>query len=158
MFLPIHRKKKKTIVNVNKKRDPLLPSIENIKYEDVCDMPVMHAAYIKQTICRNGKWIPENELPLTLLKCAIEGAYVTITDAKQSSYIGIQGVLLMETKFTFVIINQKNKVVVLKKNTKLVFTVIYREEEYSAVIYGNAIVNRLFNKKYKSKNTIEFTE
>eukprot|EP00835_Amoeboradix_gromovi_P002188 NODE_118_length_18907_cov_0.436251.p5 type:complete len:155 gc:universal NODE_118_length_18907_cov_0.436251:986-1450(+) len=153
MFLPVKRSQK----SISKaKRDPIIPDVNMVKYDDVCQFPNIHATYLKQALCKNGKWIAINELPLTLLKSALEGALVRIVDAKQTSYVGISGILLMETKYTFVIINESKICKVMKRNTKLEFDFNYQDEIHTAIIYGNAVVNRLFNKKYKSHNTIEF--
>ena len=155
MFLPLQRVKK-TNIGKKKIKETIIPCMKDLKFDDLKEMPAMHSQYLRQSLLRKNNWVSEKELPLILLKCALEGAVVRITDAKQKSYVGIAGILIMETKFTFVIVNEKKVYTVFKKNTILEFDFNYREEENTAIIYGNAVVNRLFNKKYKAQNTIEF--
>eukprot|EP00834_Sanchytrium_tribonematis_P006911 NODE_558_length_6080_cov_0.296773.p5 type:complete len:155 gc:universal NODE_558_length_6080_cov_0.296773:1806-2270(+) len=153
MFVPLDRPKHAI---PKKKRDPIIPDIKNVNYKDVQYMREIHSKYLKHVMCKNGKWINESELNLTILKCALEGAFVTIVDSKQSSYIGVSGIVLMELKNAFVICNEDGNKMILKRNIKMEMIFKYKDDEMIATLYGNGLINRGINKKYKPQNTIEF--
>ena len=153
MFLPLKKKKKQ--VHLKTKKRELIPSTVNLNV-DATKMNELHVTYMKQCLYKNNRWINEQELPLTVLKCALEGAKIKIVDSKQKSYIGKEGIVLMETKYTIVLLENKSVCTVIKRNLIFELEFSYKQDLITVLLYGNGILNRSFNKKYKAHPTIEF--
>ncbi|CXI65474.1 ribonuclease P protein subunit p29, putative [Plasmodium berghei] len=71
-----------------------------------------------------------NELSLeTINEMELNGAYVEIHKSRCSSYIGIKGIILLETQNGFKIITPNSKVLILLKN-KTVFIIKIKDKQY----------------------------
>ncbi|OWF34763.1 ribonuclease P protein subunit p29-like [Mizuhopecten yessoensis] len=91
-----------------------------------------------------------------LLKADLHGSILTVQKSKCPSYVGVTGILLQETRNTFLLITKENKVKYIPKQQS-VFT--FTLGSYQFTIYGNNFRVRSSERavrKFKSKATVDF--
>jgi len=82
-----------------------------------------------------------------ILKADFHGAHFTILDSKCKSLIGKAGIVIKETRNSFIICQSNNKPITVVKKTA-VFQVAIREKKFK--IYGPALENRI-EERFKAK-------
>ncbi|XP_033754362.1 ribonuclease P protein subunit p29-like isoform X2 [Pecten maximus] len=91
-----------------------------------------------------------------LLKADLHGSLLTVQRSKCPSYVGVTGIILQETRNTFLLITKENKVKCIPKQHS-VFT--FMLGSYKFTIYGNNFRVRSSERavrKFKSKATVDF--
>eukprot|EP00118_Oscarella_pearsei_P028397 m.2052 g.2052 ORF g.2052 m.2052 type:complete len:228 (+) comp8219_c0_seq1:49-732(+) len=93
------------------------------------------------------------ELLPKLFKADYHGCKITVSKSKCPSYIGLTGIIVMETQNTFKIITQENNIKVIPKSGS-VFS--FRIRSFLFHLYGSQICCRTADrsaKRFKSKST-----
>lgn len=92
-----------------------------------------------------------------LLKADLHGAIMKVIRSKCPSYVGIEGIVILETKHTFTLITESNAVKVIPKPNN-VFSLGLRDRGLSFTLYGNHFLERTADrsaKKWKRRDTID---
>ncbi|CRG93856.1 conserved Plasmodium protein, unknown function [Plasmodium gallinaceum] len=98
----------------------------NVSYEHAKKLHQLWNIYVNELLELSSN----NELSLdTINDMELNGAYVEIHKSRCSTYIGIKGIIVLETQNSFKIITPKNKVLILLKN-KSVFIIKIKERLY----------------------------
>ncbi|CRH00858.1 conserved Plasmodium protein, unknown function [Plasmodium relictum] len=98
----------------------------NISYEDAEKLNQLWNIYINELLELSNN----NELSLdTINDIELNGAYIEIHKSRCSTYIGIKGIIVLETHNSFKIITPNNKVLIILKN-KSVFIIKIKERFY----------------------------
>lgn len=82
-----------------------------------------------------------------ILKADFHGAHMTILDSKCNTLIGKAGIVIKETRNSFILCQSNNKPISVVKKTA-VFQISIREKKYK--IYGPALENRI-EERFKAK-------
>ncbi|SBT79649.1 ribonuclease P protein subunit p29, putative [Plasmodium malariae] len=103
-----------------------VPAENNTSYEHARKLNELWNIYVNELLeLRNSK-----ELSLeTINDMELNGACVEIHKSRCSTYIGIKGIIVLETQNSFKIITPKNRVLILLKN-KSVFIINIKEKQY----------------------------
>ncbi|KAI8051106.1 Rof/RNase P-like protein [Syncephalis plumigaleata] len=97
---------------------------------------------------------PHTLLP-KLLKADLHGSVMKVVRSRCPSYVGTTGIMIMETKNLFRIIDQRNRLISVPKANS-VFALSINQHEY--IIYGSQFCYRAADravKKFKGQNTID---
>ncbi|CAH0392266.1 unnamed protein product [Bemisia tabaci] len=144
--------KNKTSLSISKKRQLGLYSLprNTISYADALPMHQLWLEYI-QPFLPNMKVKPNVEQRLKFFKQEYIGAMIEVVRSKCPSLVGLRGIVIFETKFTFKIVCEDDISKIIPK-ASCVFSVII--DKVCLTIYGNYFVVRpaeRINKKIKQK-------
>ncbi|XP_050419797.1 ribonuclease P protein subunit p29 [Adelges cooleyi] len=125
------------------------PPKDVLSYDDAMKLNKLWLSYMKTVINLedlvsrgwNGKPCGKHwsGLMTSLYKCDYHGAHVKVISSRCCSYIGIQGVIILETKNTFQIVGPDNTLKTVPKNG-CVFEIVL--QGYLFHIYGQHFVTR----------------
>ena len=125
-----------------------------LKYEDIIDLNKIWEDYILEMI-QNDK--SELAILIKIGKSDFHGAKIKITFSKCPTLIGIEGIVLKENTYSFLIICKDNKIKRIIKNI-CVFSIFLKNKEIK--IYGSILTKRIeerfkqkFNLKHIYKNS-----
>ncbi|RWS24732.1 ribonuclease P protein subunit p29-like protein [Leptotrombidium deliense] len=107
--------KKNAVKHLNSKRRKQLFDIrqcEDLKFTDFVEIHHIWNNYMNSILCD----LKTGSSEVKLLKCDYHGAYFIVSVSRNPSLIGVKGIVVQETKHTFRLINQRNKIVVVPKN------------------------------------------
>ncbi|XP_058130640.1 ribonuclease P protein subunit p29 [Anopheles ziemanni] len=130
-----------------------------ITYNDAVPLHKMWCEYI--STCFHRLEIPSvtepryNNTVASLLKADYHGAKVTIVRSKQSSVIGVKGIVILETKGTFKIVSKDNKIRTIPKNDSL-FEVHIRD--IVVTISGNILNARPAERSVRKLKNFSFSD
>ncbi|KAH9507694.1 RNase P/RNase MRP complex subunit [Bulinus truncatus] len=122
-------------------------------FEPLCEM---WTKYIEDLIQFSS--LKDSSLPaaaLKLMKADFHGCPIIVAQSKCPSYIGVQGIIIKETKNTFVLILKDDTIKCIPK-VNSIFNVILQDHIFT--IYGNQFTikpGERAGKKFKSKPTID---
>lgn len=85
---------------------------EEIKYESLIPMNQMWNEYITSLM---NKTLNVETINSKIVKCDLHGALIEVADSINRNNIGIKGIMLFESKKTFNILNQSNKIKTILK-------------------------------------------
>uniref|UniRef100_A0A182J9W7 Ribonuclease P protein subunit p29 n=2 Tax=Anopheles atroparvus TaxID=41427 RepID=A0A182J9W7_ANOAO len=94
---------------------------DTIRYKDAVKLHAIWCTYMEKLIEKAGcaynvKDMRYNTLVGVLLKADFHGAKVSVVRSKQSSVIGVKGIVILDTKGTFKIVSKDNKIRTIPKN------------------------------------------
>jgi len=121
--IPVKHKKNankqaKRLTSAEKKayRGPFKKSdLCGLKYAQFSALHELHTSYLTNVLSPHYTNI--TNLQNELLKLDLHGAILKVERAKCSNLVGTQGIVIMETKFTFRVVTKKNKVLTLPKKS-----------------------------------------
>lgn len=107
----------------------------------------MHCLWQKYITDLKGQ-ATEHQFLEKLLKADLHGAIISVFKAKNTSFVGLQGILLVETANMFVFISENHKLRKIPKK-ETVFEIVLQNVKYRLV--GNEVMGERCFKKYKGK-------
>ncbi|XP_022347340.1 ribonuclease P protein subunit p29-like, partial [Enhydra lutris kenyoni] len=123
------------------------------KFIDLCAPSELSLMVSTEAFCLPSR--QPHMIQAKLLKADLHGALVSVTKSKCSSYVGVTGILLQETKHVFKILTKEDRLKVIPK-LNCVFAV--EINGFISYIYGSKFQLRSserFNKKFKAKGTAD---
>jgi RNase P/RNase MRP subunit p29 len=139
-------------ISDNKQFIDQLKSDTSLNYTELYNsMYTLWSSYIKSLL--NNATQPDT-IYNKILKADLHGSIIQVIESKNSNQVGIEGIVLLETKRAFVIITKANKVkVILKKGSRFRLDL-----QYTAVkIIGDNFMYKAVERtkaKYKNKYII----
>jgi len=121
---------------------------KNLSYEDFVPLNLLWKDYISDLL-QNEKRLPEIQARLS--RADYHGALIVVYFSNSPSYIGLKGIVLKETKNTFVVVCTSNKTKTIPK-PDCVFNIEVEDPEGTVQIAGNSLITRpgeRANKKIK---------
>ena len=122
---------------------------KDVKYDDFLGLNKLHGQYLESTL---QKYVPstKNSSLTTLqlqniqqefLKLDLHGCKIKIVRSKCNNLIGLEGIIIMESKFNFRIICQKDDKTRIVPKKICVFEVVFQlgneaNQKYKATIFG----------------------
>ncbi|GJQ78154.1 hypothetical protein Trydic_g2486 [Trypoxylus dichotomus] len=103
----------------------------------------------KKLLTRNDK------KKLVLNKSELIGAEISVVRSKVPSYVGVKGIIVFETKFTFQIVTPESKFKVITKDSS-VFEIYLRNMKFT--IYGKSMLTRPSDKSIKKIKSYIFPD
>lgn len=130
---------------------------KGLKYETYVELNHLWLGYIRELV-DFAKYRPEDEnIRLKLTRADYHGGLVKITQSSNPNLINLEGIILMETKYTFRIITKDNIVkTISKKNTVFTFRA---NDEFIFSVHGSNMIMKPSDravKKWKNKGPYEF--
>ena len=142
----VNNRRKKPSKSKFKRKEINLSLSKELNYKELIKINRLWNDYINELINDDIQSIPNK-----LLKADLNGSILQVVSSSNPSLIGIQGLNLLETKNSFKILTEQNKVKVIPKfNSKFKLF----SDRFNINFYGkNLILNPLdkFNKKFKHK-------
>lgn len=147
-----------TNLKINKfkkiKESQLIQELKNdlsLKYSDLISMNTLWNEYINNLL---NKSLQPDTIFSKMLKADLHGCIIEVTNSKNLNQIGIKGLNLLETRRTFNILCQDNKLrTILKKGTCFKIQLPYVEKNYFVKIIGDNFMYKAVERtKAKFKN------
>lgn len=133
---------------------------KSLKYDDLLDLHKLWKGYIKEQLNLNeNSKIPDisdikyDNFSKLLVKTDLHGAKINVIKSHCPSYIGLNGIIILDTKNTFKIVSKDNKTRTIPKSD-CIFSITYGNLEF--IIFGKHITIRPAERSVKKiKNAIE---
>lgn len=124
---------------------------ETLTYETLIPMNSLWKQYIISLL---NKTTQPDTIYSKMLKADLHGAIIEVRDSKNKNQIGIKGLNLLETRRTFNIITEDNKIkTILKKGSMFNIDLPYTEKNFTVKIMGdNFMFKAVERTKAKFKN------
>jgi ribonuclease P protein subunit POP4 len=118
---------------------------KDVKYDEFLPLHQLWQGYVAELIGT----VPTNagamtQLELKLAKADLHGAILCVTQSRTPSCVGLQGIMIRETRDTFVIVTKKNKVKHIPKEPSI-FSV-QLSNVCSVTLYGKNFCVRPFDR------------
>lgn len=147
-----------TNLKINKfkkiKESQLIKELKNdlsLKYSDLISMNTLWNEYINNLL---NKSLQPDTIFSKMLKADLHGCIIEVTNSKNLNQIGIKGLNLLETRRTFNLLCEDNKLrTILKKGTCFKIQLPYVEKNYFVKIIGDNFMYKAVERtKAKFKN------
>ncbi|KAJ8041384.1 Ribonuclease P protein subunit p29 [Holothuria leucospilota] len=140
-------RRKRVLSNTDKKEMKLFEiPLEQHRYNLYKPLHELWLAYMRDCLSHATK--DKMNLGVKLLKCDLHGSLIQVTKSKCPTYVGVCGILLQETKNTFKIITEENKLkTVPKSSCEFTFTV----DELVVTIHGKHFCVRSSDRAMKGR-------
>jgi RNase P/RNase MRP subunit p29 len=147
-----------TNLKINKfkkiKESELIRQLKNdpsLNYSELISMNTLWNEYINNLL---NKSLQPDTIYSKMLKADLHGCIIEVTNSKNSNLIGIKGLNLLETRRTFNILCEDNKLrTILKKSTNFKIQLPYVEKNYFVKIIGDNFMYKAVERtKAKFKN------
>ncbi|XP_052860861.1 ribonuclease P protein subunit p29 [Anopheles cruzii] len=92
---------------------------DTVQYKDAVPLHELWCGYISRFLQHRTPEVTDsqyNPLVASLLKADYHGAKITVVRSKQSSVVGLKGIVVLDTKGTFKIVSKDNRVRTIPKN------------------------------------------
>ncbi|XP_076311482.1 ribonuclease P/MRP subunit POP4 [Tachypleus tridentatus] len=114
-------KKRQQLLSVSEKKQLGLFKIntKKLKFDDFVPIHNLWVQYMDEVIQKSSD---PSQLHQKLMKADYHGCFLVVCAARCSSYVGVSGIVIQETRNTFKLITNKNKVTIIpKRNTNFAF-------------------------------------
>ncbi|XP_050537698.1 ribonuclease P protein subunit p29 isoform X2 [Daktulosphaira vitifoliae] len=109
----------KHVLGLNKPPKDVLSYRDALKLNELWISYIKHVINFKDLQARGWNGTPQGkhweQLATSLYKCDFHGALIKIISSKCCSYIGVSGVIVLETKYTFQIVGSDDKLKTVSK-------------------------------------------
>jgi len=152
-----NRHKTNMLTSIERRRLGLQNLPNNLKYKSFVELHTTWRDYIEKFLNLDVSMSSPNQdmLNTHLAKADYTGCLLMVTKSKCPSYIGVKGIVIMETKNTLKIICADDKIRTIPKRDS-VFTFIIRK--WTFTLFGNQFNIRpseRASRKFKSRTTID---
>ncbi|CAD5230306.1 unnamed protein product [Bursaphelenchus xylophilus] len=143
-------KPKNDLLNVIRRQGGGRKAFKDLKYDELKPMYELWCGYFKSVLEE-----VREDLDQRLLKLDFHGSILMVSTADNPSMIGLNGIVVYESKKTFQLITRKNKLIVIPKQGTT-FQFVFQKKVYT--IFGDAIQQQpyLRGKRVKHRATLPF--
>ncbi|CAL8131522.1 unnamed protein product [Orchesella dallaii] len=133
------------------KKEKLVP--KTLKFENFVKLNGMWKAYVADLL---NDEVRKDEIQLKLNRIDLHGAYITVADANCKDYVGLEGIIVKETRNVFVIVTRSNTTRTVPK-AENAFDISFEKPSGTLTICGNSFLTRPAERASKKiKSFMEF--